>query len=372
MIEPMTRPNHAILYVDDQESCLDLFDLAFGEEFHVRTAGSAAQALAILEREPVAVLVTDQRMPGMSGISLAETVRSRFPFVIRLIISAHVDSQELIDAINRGAAYRFVRKPWRVEEMREVLRSAVDVYHYEGLVNDLRLQQLRSDRLSSLGFACAGIAHDMRTPLTSLSAGMELIERRLSKHLDEPEEVREDLIRILETCKQSVWRLRSLVASIRTHIKEQPDITTRVDLGQVVESTLRLCRNEVLARAQLTLEKEAAPVVVGDPSQLGQVILNLVNNAVLSIPLGAMERNRVEVTVRQDDAAALVQVSDTGEGIDPEAQKRIFDPFYSTRAEGTGLGLAIVREIVTRHGGELHLESEVGKGSTFTVRLPLA
>lgn len=373
MLEAGEQRKHAILYVDDEMASLELFELAFGEEFEVLTAPSAARALEILEGRQVAVLVADQRMPEMSGISLAEIVKVRFPYVIRLIVSAHVDSGELIDAINRGAAYRFLRKPWRVEEMREVLRNAMDICHYEGLLCDLRLRQLRSDRLSSLGFACAGIAHDMRTPLTSLSAGMELIERRLTCEDGRGATVdQQELLAILGTCKQALWRLRTLVSSIRTHIKEQSDLATHVELGQVVESTLRLCRSEVLGRAQLTLDKRASPQVVGDPSQLGQIVLNLVNNAVLSIPPGEMERNRVVVTVAEEGGDAVLQVSDTGKGIPEDARHRIFDPFYSTHTDGTGLGLAIVRDIVARHGGDIGFVSEVGMGTTFTVRLPKA
>lgn len=374
MLEAVDHRKYPILYVDDEESILEHFRYGFSHELTILTARNGEDALRILDEERVAVLLADQRMPGMSGTSLMEVAKQRHPHVIRLIVSAHADSQELIDAINRGAVYRFLKKPWIWEEMREALRSAIELYHLEGLVNDLRLQQMRSERLSSLGFAAAGIAHDMKTPLTSLTAGMELIERRLGKLKEgraTPDLV-EEIANVLGACKQSVGKLRSLVDTIRTHVKEQPEVNVRMDIGKVVDSTLRLCRNEVLARAQLEVERRPSPEVVGDPAQLGQVVMNLLNNAVLAIPPGAMEGNRIRVVVGEMDGRALLRIQDTGKGIPANDLAQIFEPFYSTRSDGTGLGLAIVREMVRKHGGEVYVESKVGEGSTFTILLPRA
>src|SRR5690606_14867272 len=141
-------------------------------------------------------------------------------------------------------------------------------------------------------------------------------------------------------------QLRGLVDSIRVHAREQPAPVEAIFPAELAESALRLCRTEILERAQLSFERDDAPAIQGDPVQLGQVLLNLLINAAQAIEPGCPAKNRVRLRVGAREGRALIEVSDTGRGIPPELLPRIFDPFFSTRlAEGgTGLGLSIVRE----------------------------
>jgi len=365
---------HPVLYVDDERNNLTVFRLVFSDEFSVRTASSAEEALRLLDQEPIAVLLADLRMPGMTGIGLAEKVKKAHPDVVRMIVTAFVDTRAALDAINRGEVYRFISKPWRDEELRAILRTAIDVHALGVMVGDLQLKMLRSERLASLGFATAGVSHDMRTPLGTVTLGTDRLLRQLGRLEEEngASETTAEMRKVLSDCREAIRQLRGLVDSIRVHAREQPAPVEAIFPAELAESALRLCRTEILERAQLSFERDDAPAIQGDPVQLGQVLLNLLINAAQAIEPGCPAKNRVRLRVGAREGRALIEVSDTGRGIPPELLPRIFDPFFSTRlAEGgTGLGLSIVREIVDRHGGTIDVRSEPGAGTTVSVLLP--
>ena len=368
---------HPVLYVDDERNNLTVFRLVFSDEFSVRTANSAEEALEILAAEPIGVLLADLRMPGMTGIGLAERVKKAHPEVVRMIVTAYVDTRAALDAINRGEVYRFISKPWRDEELRAVLRTAIDVHALGSMVGDLQFKMLRSERLASLGFATAGLSHDMRTPLGTVTLGIDRLIRQLGR-LEEgglASPVASEMGKILGDCKDATRQLRGLVDAIRIQAHERPPQAAQpVFPAELAESAIRLCRTEILDRAQLAFERSDSPSVRGDPVQLGQVLLNLLINAAQSIEPGSPAKNRVLLRIGSSEGRALIEVSDTGRGIAPEVLPRIFDPFFSTRLDegGTGLGLAIVREIVDRHGGTIDVRSEQGAGTTVSVLLPKA
>ena len=367
---------YPVLYVDDERNNLTVFRLVFSDEFAVRTAASGEEALAILAQEPVAVLLADQRMPGMSGIALAERVKERHPEVVRMIVTAFVDTRAALDAINQGEVYRFISKPWREDELRAVLRTAVDVFALGSMVGELQLKMLRSERLASLGFATAGVTHDMKTPLGTLTLGIDRLARQLGRLEDGAgaTPLTGEMRRVLGDCRDAARQLRSLVESIRVHAKDKPPVRELVRPVELAESALRICRGEILARAQLSFEQSEAPAVAGDPVQLGQVLLNLLVNAAQAIEPGEVGRHRVRLRVGARDGNALIEVSDTGRGIADDVLPRIFDPFFTTRTEegGTGLGLAIVRDIVDHHGGRIDVQSAPSRGTTVSVLLPAA
>lgn len=146
-----------------------------------------------------------------------------------------------------------------------------------------------------------------------------------------------------------------------------------VDLCAVVEGTSRLVATTVRERARFSLEIGDLPVVSGNAGRLGQVVLNLSINAAQAIPEGNMDQNRVTLRAWSAGGRAIIEVTDTGGGIDAAVRSWIFEPFFTTRpmGVGTGLGLSICQTIVESHGGMIRVDSEVGKGTTFRVELPV-
>jgi two-component system NtrC family sensor kinase len=371
---------HAVLYVDDERSNLLVFRHNFDEEFQVITAESGFEALEILKQHSVAVLLADQRMPQMTGVALAERVRNEYPEVVRMILTAYSDIHAAMDAINLGQVWRYITKPWRREELLELLRGGIEIFMLNTMIAELQLKMMRSERLALLGFMAAGIAHDLKSPLTSLSSNLESLEEVLTE-LDPKAKADpglgpafEEIRAIVTDCRDATQTIRTFVESIRLHVREHSPHWEAVDLAKLVDSTVKLCKSDILRRARLQVRHDPAPPVQGDPAQLGQVLLNLLVNALQAIPPGKTSENRVSIHVREEDGRAVVSVCDTGEGIPPERIAKIFEPFFSTKTakDGTGLGLAIVRDLVERHHGEITVESEVGRGSTFTLRFPAA
>ncbi len=165
--------------------------------------------------------------------------------------------------------------------------------------------------------------------------------------------------------------IRDLMALASTG--QQP--TGPVDLQEVLDRSVKLAWNQIEPRARLVQAIPPLPAVEGNDVRLVQVFVNLLVNAAQAIPEGEVERNTIGVrAAREPDGRVAVEISDTGSGIEPQHLSRLFEPFFTTKAPGagTGLGLAVSHGIVTALGGELTVETAVGRGSTFRVRLPAA
>ena len=217
-------------------------------------------------------------------------------------------------------------------------------------------------RLAALGQFAAAIAHDIRTPLTSISLNVQILRRKLAL----PDDDREHLDIALE----ELGRLDASVAEILEFAKPVKLAAQAIDVGELLEATARGL-SPVLSERGVALHCEPTaelPAVQGDPQRLRQVLVNLVDNAANASATGAA------VTVRARSTAASVEIDivDHGRGIPADDLPRIFEPFFTTRPDGTGLGLAICHKVVRAHGGDIRVRSTVGTGSTFTILLPAA
>jgi signal transduction histidine kinase len=181
--------------------------------------------------------------------------------------------------------------------------------------------------------------------------------------------------RLLRQARDGADRVRTIMRDLKTFSRPDEPTTTPVDVWRVLEWSINLASSEIHHRARLTTEREPVPLVMANEARLGQVFVNLLVNAAQAIPEGAVAMNEIRVTTRTDERGrALVEVRDTGSGIAPEILGQLFDPFFTTKpvGEGTGLGLSICHGIVTALGGELTVESELRRGTTFRVALPAA
>lgn len=231
-------------------------------------------------------------------------------------------------------------------------------------------QLIASDRLASLGTLSTALAHEINNPLAAVVANLELLGRFLPEGVAAPE-----VSDMLTDATQAAHRVCQIVRDLRVFAKPEEAGLGPVNVGQVLESTLRIARNEVRHRAKLVLDLEEVPPVLAVESRLGQVFLNLIVNAAQAITEGRADENQITIRVARTPAGAVaITVRDTGVGITEELRARLFTPFFSTKpvGEGTGLGLAISKQIVTSMGGEISVESTPGVGSAFTVLLRAA
>ncbi|WNG59513.1 PAS domain-containing protein [Archangium gephyra] len=238
----------------------------------------------------------------------------------------------------------------------------------------MQARLLLADRLASVGTLAAGVAHEINNPLAFVLSNLGFLEEECQLLGDLlPEDRLAELEDVLRETKQGAERVRHIVRDLRTLSRDEGEQLSDVDVRAVIESSLGLVRNELRHRARLVKDFEPVPLVRASEGRLGQVLLNLLINAAQAVPDGLPGENEVCVRLRAIAGRVVIEVQDTGCGIAPELRDRIFDPFFTTKpvGTGTGLGLSICHGIVTAMGGDITVESEVGRGSTFRISLPI-
>ncbi len=257
-----------------------------------------------------------------------------------------------------------------------LLFSGLAIITYRGLIAPLQLKLIetqalieRHEKLASLGLLAAGVAHEIRNPLTAIKARLFTLQRRLTR--DTPNFTDSEII------AQEINRLERIVKDVLQFARpSDPEliVTPAAHLLHDVEALLK----PVLAKARILLQvAEVTPAEVrADPQQMKQVLINLIRNAADSIGEGgtitlrARTDHKKRAGVRTE--VVILEIADTGQGIPADVQKRLFDPFFSTKESGTGLGLPIASRIVEKHGGALQYQTEVNHGTTFGIVLPRA
>jgi len=240
----------------------------------------------------------------------------------------------------------------------------------------LQEQLMVSDRMASIGTLAAGVAHEINNPLAAVLANLQLGVSELEQVRARPGEsdlrnLHEGLLDALEAAE----RVRNIVRDLKMLSRSQDEHRGPVDLQGVVESSLRMVWFEIRHRARLVKDFRPLPPVIANESRLGQVCLNLLVNAAQAIEEGSADANEIRVATYTDSQGrGVVEIRDTGAGMTPEVQRRLFMPFFTTKPPGvgTGLGLSICHRIIASLGGDITVESVVGKGTTFRVSLPAA
>ena len=370
-----------ILYVDDDDANLTVLQAACADEFDVITASSGVEALEVLQRREIAVLLVDQRMPGMTGVEVFEAIREQYRDTVRILITAYSDISSAISAINRGQVRRYIKKPWEPDELKATLAESLEVYATRRKVRDLEQRFLETVRVYALGVIAASVAHELRTPLTALQANLDLAKMRGRKLT---EQLRPGAV-VGPPEQESLGKLLDQVGGASAAAGQAIEITRGVELGhrrrddeqvadltEVVNLTLKCVRGDLLARSQLFVEAEPHLVVAASPTRVGQVVLNLLINALQALPDRPRNENLVVIRVRPAGGNVTLEVEDNGSGIPADVVDRIFDPFFTTKPQGgTGLGLAISRKIVEEARGAIAVDSAPGRGTRFAVTLPV-
>jgi PAS domain S-box-containing protein len=232
-----------------------------------------------------------------------------------------------------------------------------------------------ADRMASLGTLAAGVAHEINNPLAYVTANLDMCLEEVGRVGGRiPPETFRELLNLLGSAKEGADRVRRIVRSLKTLSRTDADASSPIELPHVLEWAINVAHNEIRHRARLVKSYGEVPLVAGDEARLGQVFVNLLVNAAQAIPEGQADRHEIRVTLHTDvNGRAVVDIRDSGLGIPPEHMARIFDPFFTTKTGyGTGLGLSICHSIVSKLGGEIAVDSTVGRGTLFSVVLPAA
>lgn len=257
-------------------------------------------------------------------------------------------------------------RPLPVLDTRDETQNVVEAFNR--MVEELAKRQdqlVQSKKMSSLGILTAGIAHQLNNPLNNISTSCQIV----MEELDQGD--KELLRKMLGNIEQEVHRARDIVKGLLEFSRARDFAVRNVPLSQVVKRAIKLISSQVPPNLEIIDAVPEDLVLQIDPQRMQEVFLNLLMNAIQAIePPG-----QIRIAARVDEAqqTALITVADSGQGIPPEALDRVFDPFFSLKEEGlgTGLGLSIVYGIVEKHRGSIQVESTVGEGTRFLIRVPL-
>lgn len=252
------------------------------------------------------------------------------------------------------------------QPLKNNIQAFVDKYFFKGTLDDIKRENVhlmdelqRSEKMRAVGTLAAGLAHEIKNPLTSIKTFTEFLDE---KYADK--EFREKFKRIVGT---EVERINSIVQQLLDFAKPRPLSLKDTDVHNILDDTLNFLNNELIKkRINLIKEYNQKTIIINaDPNQLRQVFLNIALNAIDAMKHGG----KLSISTRANDGGISIRISDTGCGISRQDLHHIFDPFYSTKDSGSGLGLSIVHNIIQEHKGRISVESETGKGTTFEILL---
>jgi signal transduction histidine kinase len=376
-----------VLFLDDEENILfALSRLLMEESYGIIKTTDPDEAMALIEKHPIKVVVSDQRMPKISGIDFLKNVKQKYPDKMRILLSGYVDFVTAEEAINFGEVYRFLIKPWKTPYLKASIQHAIEQYDLVGSHRALYDASLKKTaELEELNKKLQGmyeiqrsftstVSHELRTPLASIKMAIDLVMGGTAGGLNEQQ------IKFLMKAKDNVDRLNRLINDILDLTKlEAGRMPLKLQMANIHDVIMEVVeiQGAVLKERGIYLKTEFAenvPLVSFDKDRMIQVFSNLITNALKFTDKGGV----TIVTVFEEDKSRIkVAVRDTGVGIQPEDLSKLFQKFQQLgdaserKTGGTGLGLAICKEIVIRHGGEIWIESVYGEGSSFNFTIPV-
>lgn len=326
------------------------------------------------------LILLDLRMPVMDGWEFRAAQKNDPNLAIIPVLAVSADGSAKAEAI---AADGYLRKPLSTPTLLETVARILAHAERQRLLG--RLEE--AERFAALGRLAAGVGHEINNPLTYVSLNVDLVVNEigvlLAKHAEgvaparvatSPQKLA-NLREMLEESRNGLRRIRDVVKNLQGLSTPPKGKRELYSLNELLDESLAMARNHIEHRATVIKRYGVLPALLGDRSAIGQVFLNLLLNAAQALPEGLAHQNEITLTtsVLEGEGEVAVDIRDTGAGIPPDVLPHIFEQFYTTKpiGEGTGLGLAVSHRIVIEHGGQVLVDSELGRGSTMRVVLPL-
>ena len=378
---------YAVLYVDDEEKSLKYFARAFDDQFRILTASNARDGLALLEqhKDDIGLLMTDQRMPSEKGVWLLEQSRLIQPRIIRMLATAYADMEAAIAAVNTGAIYKYITKPWDPPQLETTLKRGLEFFMVQQERDQLlreKLSVLRNmmigDRIVSLGLLAAGMSHHIRNSLVAVKTFLDLAPRKLEEeNLDLNGLRNPDFWKVYyQNVQSQIERINGLLKDLWT-ASEKPGyaFNDSVQLQEVLEAAqqkMAASLEQKKIRIHLKLAADL-PLLIVDRSMFQRLFELLFKDEIVSLPAGSEITVSARKVTEKRIPGIEVKVCDNGPGLPKEALRVIFDPF-AVRSDNPleyGINLMGCFFVVHHHGGRIEAESNGGNGTVFTLFFPL-
>lgn len=379
----------AILYVDDEEKSLKMFAQAFERLFRIFTAANAADGFRLLEQHhhEIGLLMTDQQMPGEKGVRLLEKARQAHPQIIRVLTTAYADINAAVSAVNTGAVYRYVTKPWEAVELEQVLKRGLEFFQVQHERDQLLREKLSAlhhmmiaDRLISLGILSAGLSHHIRNSLVAVRTFLDLAPAKLKEERVDLDQLRNPAYwrGFYDQVQAQIQRINDMLGDLGLAADApQGQFPDRLQVPALIAQAVEKARPR-LREQQIQVEvqcAEALPELRADAAKLRRLFELLLQDEIASLPHGGHIRITAssKPAVGSDPAAVSVEVQDDGPGLSEEALRSVFDPFFIrvNNPQELGINLMACYFIVYHHGGKIGVRRGEPKGTIFEITLPV-
>ena len=380
---------YAILYVDDEEKSLKSFARAFGDEFRIFTAPTAREGFQVLEahKDEIGLLMTDQRMPGDQGTWLLEKARELRPRIVRVLATAYADFEAVIQAVNTGAIYKYVSKPWDPPQLEMTLKQCLEFFaikeERDALLKEKMMVLHRlmvADRVVSLGLLAAGLSHHIRNSLVAVKTFLDLVPSKL-----QDENINVSGMRNPDFWKEYYGSVQGQVEKINDLLKNLWLASEKSPFQFMDKIVLHDALAEVLKGFQTALDSRKITVRNDIPTTLPTLLVDrpkflrlfelLLKDELVSLPAGSEIKFSARLAPDSEPGRPEIELElqDNGPGLPQEALRLLFDPFVarSDSPQEYGISLMACYFIVHHHGGKIDARSADPHGTIFRLILPV-
>jgi two-component system, probable response regulator PhcQ len=378
----------AILYVDDEEKSLTNFTRAFGDSFRIFTATNAQDGYKVLELhgDEIGVLMTDQRMPGEKGVWLLERARQFRPRIIRILVTAFADMDAAISAVNSGAIYKYVSKPWDPPQLELTLRQALEFFTVQAERDQLlreKMSVLRNmmiaDRIVSLSLLAAGLSHHIRNSLVAVKTFLDLAPVKMNEEKASANDLRNpDFWKDYhQNVQGQIGKINDLLKDLWTSSESNSatQFADEVRLHEIVGAALQTFQGQFAAR-RIEIENripDSLPVLRAEKPKFLRLFELLFKDELAMLPAGSKISLSAESRDTDGKPEIVFELSDNGPGLPQDALRVVVDPFVVSGSVPSeyGINLMACFFIVHHHGGKIEARTQPGRGTTLNIHLPL-
>lgn len=351
-----------ILYIDDEVHNLNAFKASFRRSYEIYTANSAQEGKLLLKEIMVHIIIADQKMPVATGVDFFNEIKETLPDPIRILLTGYTDVEDIIDAINKGHIFSYIKKPWDENELHRTINNAYEIYRTRKQLKE-KIEELEktNDELNRFIYSTS---HDLRSPLMSVLGIINLT--RLDNSVVDPN----NYVGMIESC---ILKLDGFIQKIIEYYRNSRlDVEyEKIDFNNLLNDCIIAFQPQDTS-IQFQMSVDQSFDFKGDTFRISVILNNLISNAVKYQKPG--ESNpMVDLSVKVEPHKATICIKDNGIGILSEHLNNIFKMFFRSKNNnkpGSGIGLYIVKEALNKIGGTINVESKYGEGTQFEITIP--
>ncbi len=391
-----------ILLVEDEQLAADLMIEileAYGDgRFKICHSPTLASTTECLKNNEIDIILLDLNLPDSLGLDGLKKLKPHSLGSAIIVLTGVNDEDVAAQALKEGAQDFLLKSEVNGPLLLKAIRYAIERKTFQDELKLTHAQMLQNEKMASIGQLAAGVAHEINNPMGFISSNLNSLNKytakisqfisTVSKEIEaggnqqlsaqftkarkglKVDFILDDIGSLIEESLDGANRVKQIVQGLRSFSRTDQQEKELSDINQVLENTIKMVWNELKYKTTVIKEFQDLPRTVCFPQQLSQVFMNLLVNAAQAIE----KQGEITIRTQNENNSIAINISDTGIGIPPGKQGRIFEPFYTTKevGKGTGLGLSIVYDIVTqKHNGNISVQSTEGQGTTFTITLPV-